>query len=187
MGSAGTFEYESTLIVHSDNVIGVFFSPDDFKVASCRNDRSVKIWNLITRECVSTLSGHSDCVRAVSWSPDGTMLASGSDDKTIKLWDAQSGKVNSTLSGHNDPVRSVCITPCGTKIFGGGGGRGGSFRFGFGTQLFGARGGQVQYHLQGRPVDHLRRPVRGGLLPCPARHLHHRNRRRKDRCGMQER
>jgi WD40 repeat protein len=127
VGSAGTFECESTLIGHSDNVIGVCFSSDGFKVASCSNDRSVKIWNLITRECVSTLSGHSDYDRAVSWSPDGSMLASGSDDKTIKLWDAQSGKVNSTLSGHNDPVRSVCFTPCGTKIVGGGGGRGGDF------------------------------------------------------------
>jgi hypothetical protein len=34
-------------------------------------------------------------------------------------------------------------------------------------QLFGAEGGQVQDHLQGRPIAHLRRPVCGGLLPCP--------------------
>ncbi len=56
----------------------------------------------------------------------------------------------------------------------------------FQRQLLGAHSGQVQYRLQGRSVAHLRRAVGGGLLPCPARHFHHRNHRRKDRCGMQQ-
>jgi hypothetical protein len=45
---------------HSDFVRGVCFSPDGSKLASCSDDGSVKIWNLITRECVSALRGHSD-------------------------------------------------------------------------------------------------------------------------------
>ncbi len=44
-----------------------------------------------------------------------------------------------------------------------------------------------QYHLQGRPVAHLRRPVGCVLLSCPTRHLRNRKSRRKDRCGLQER
>ena len=71
------------------------------KLASASSDKTIKIWNAKTGQCVSTLSAHSSPVRDVSWSPDGTMLASGSDDETIKLWDAQSGKVNSTLTGHS--------------------------------------------------------------------------------------
>ena len=37
---------------------------------------------------------------------------------------------------------------------------GGSFQ----GQLFGSQGGQVQYHLPGRPVAHLRRSVGGDLF-----------------------
>jgi WD40 repeat protein len=44
---------------HSERVNGVCFSPDGSKLASCSDDWSVKIWNLITRECVSTLSWSS--------------------------------------------------------------------------------------------------------------------------------
>jgi WD40 repeat protein len=39
---------------HSDYVRGVCFSPDGSKLASCSDDSTVRIWNLITRECVST-------------------------------------------------------------------------------------------------------------------------------------
>ena len=46
----------------------------------------------------------------------------------------------------------------------------------FQGQLFEAEGEKVQYHLQGLPVAHLRRPVGGGLLPCSTRHLRYRKR-----------
>jgi len=70
----------------------------DGKVASGSGDKTIKIWNTNTGQCVSTLTGHSSAVRAVSWSPDGSMLASGSDDYTIKLWDTQKGKQESHVS-----------------------------------------------------------------------------------------
>ena len=57
----------------------------------------------------------------------------------------------------------------------------------FQGQLFAAEGEQVQYRLQGRPVAHLRRPVGGGLLPCPTRHLRDSKRTRKHRRGLQQR
>ncbi len=41
----------------SNYVLGVCFSPDGYKVTNCSTDWSVKIWKLITRECVSTVRG----------------------------------------------------------------------------------------------------------------------------------
>ncbi len=77
------------------------FSADGTGISSGSEDRTVRLWDVVTGSCKCTLSGHSDYVRAITWSPDGTMLASGSDDKTIKLWNAHSGKVKSELSGHS--------------------------------------------------------------------------------------
>ena len=80
----------------------VSFSPDGTKVASGSGDKTVKLWDVTSGECLQTLEGHSDDVNSVSFSPDGTKVASGSDDKTVKLWDVTSGECLQTLEGHSD-------------------------------------------------------------------------------------
>ena len=63
----------------------VSFSPDGTKVASGSSDKTVKLWDVTSGECLQTLEGHSHYVTSVSFSPDGTKVASGSDDETVKL------------------------------------------------------------------------------------------------------
>ena len=60
------------------DVNSVSFSPDGTKVASGSDDKTVKLWDVTSGECLQTLEGHSDCVNSVSFSPDGTKVASGS-------------------------------------------------------------------------------------------------------------
>ena len=68
----------STLEGHSDYVTAVAVSPDGQHVISGSGDKTVKIWDRTTGECVSTLEGHSDYVTAVAVSPDGQHVISGS-------------------------------------------------------------------------------------------------------------
>ena len=70
---------------HSDEVNGVCFSPDGSKLASCSDDRSVKIWNLITRECVSTYVDSE--VLGISYSPSGDTLTVGCNNGKALLVD----------------------------------------------------------------------------------------------------
>ena len=43
-------------------------------------DKTVKLWNTNTGECIKTLSGHSDTVKSVNFSSDNKLIVSGSDD-----------------------------------------------------------------------------------------------------------
>ena len=85
---------------HSDCVTVCRFSRWD-EVASGSYDKTVKLWDVTSGECLQTLEGHSHDVNSVSFSPDGTKVASGSHDKTVKLWDVTSGECLQTLEGHS--------------------------------------------------------------------------------------
>ncbi|KAK4032874.1 WD40-repeat-containing domain protein [Parachaetomium inaequale] len=102
----------STLEGHSHSVISVAWSHDVARLASASRDKTVKIWDATTGQCIATLKGHSDAVTSVAWSPDAARLASASDDDTVKIWDATTGQCIATLEGHSDEVNSVaCHIP----------------------------------------------------------------------------
>jgi len=54
-------------------------------LASGSFDNTIKIWNLISGECIQTLKGHTNVVCSLATLPDNK-LASGSSDETIKIW-----------------------------------------------------------------------------------------------------
>ncbi len=74
----------------SNLAFSVSFSPDGTTLAYGRNDGTILMWDVVTRENIATLAGHNGWVRSVSFSPDGTTLASGADDGTVLLWDMSS-------------------------------------------------------------------------------------------------
>ena len=71
----------------------------------CRaKSNTIKIIDLLTKQCIKKLVGHSDIVKCV-YSLDENRLVSGSIDKTIKLWDMKKGVCLKTLTGHQNPVK----------------------------------------------------------------------------------
>lgn len=51
-----------TLSGHGSWVLSVAFSPDGKYFASSSSDKTVKVWELATKQCVHTFSEHSDQV-----------------------------------------------------------------------------------------------------------------------------
>ncbi len=93
-----TGECIQTLEEHTSWVWSVAFAPvdisQDYTIASCSEDRTVKIYRAQNNQ---TLSGHSSLVCCVTFSGDGKILASGSQDETIKLWNFETGECLKTF------------------------------------------------------------------------------------------
>lgn len=105
-----------TLSGHEDAVTAVAITPDGLTVVSASNDRTIKVWNLITGTEQLTLRGHRSWVTAVAITPDGSQVISASVDQTIKVWNLTTGIEHSTLIGHSDTVTAIAITPDGSRV-----------------------------------------------------------------------
>ncbi|MGH8930270.1 MAG: WD40 repeat domain-containing protein [Egibacteraceae bacterium] len=68
-------------------IVAQTLSPDGDMLASASGDRTVRLWDLATRQQLGQpLTGHSGSVLSVAFSPDGTILATASDDQSVRLW-----------------------------------------------------------------------------------------------------
>jgi WD40 repeat protein len=94
---------------------GIAFSPDGLHLATAY-EKSVRIWNVATRQQLVELSGHTEYVSAARFSPDNRRLLTGSADRTARVWDIDAGRTISILSGHTDTVNDASFSPDGARV-----------------------------------------------------------------------
>ncbi len=105
-----------TLRGHQGDVYHAEFSPNGEVLATCGQDRTIRLWDVATGETRRVLAGHLHEVNSVTFSPDGRTLASASEDQSVKLWDTATGDERQTLSGHRAEVVSALFTPDGHRL-----------------------------------------------------------------------
>ncbi|KAF9350359.1 hypothetical protein BGX26_011454 [Mortierella sp. AD094] len=116
-----------TLSGHSDVARCLSFSVTGDHIASGSDDKTVRLWDVDTGDCIRTLLGHTGGVNGViesiwgiGFSPKGDRIASGGGDMSVRLWDADTGDYVLTLQGHNRRIRSVVYSSKGDRIASGG-------------------------------------------------------------------
>ena len=100
---------------HSEDIKEAVFSPDGKKVLAC-DDKSARLWDIVTGKSVHFLVGHLKAVNTVAFSPDGKKALTGSADNTAKLWDVETGKVIKTFVGHTEAVNHIAFSSDGKYI-----------------------------------------------------------------------
>ena len=87
----------------------VAFSHNGNLLASGGTDRSIRLWDVKTSQCLNVLEGHAENIWSVAFSPDDLTLASSSSDETIKFWSVQTGDCVKTLRSDR-PYERMNIT-----------------------------------------------------------------------------
>jgi platelet-activating factor acetylhydrolase IB subunit alpha len=69
-------------------------------LASGSRDKSIKVWDVSSGQCLFSLVGHDNWVRGLAWHPGGKYLLSASDDKSLRVWDIAHKRCTKRLEGH---------------------------------------------------------------------------------------
>ncbi|KAL5639390.1 hypothetical protein ACGC1H_006784 [Rhizoctonia solani] len=107
------------LMGHTDEVLSVAISPDGTNLTSGSRDKTLRVWDLKSKELLRVLEGHTRTVWSVVYSRDGTKLASSSSDGTILVWGLQNDPTITSPTKINTPsawVSSVAFSPDGDFI-----------------------------------------------------------------------
>jgi class 3 adenylate cyclase/GTPase SAR1 family protein len=105
-----------TLRGHTGYIGRIAWSPDGRILASPSADKTIRLWDVETGECLHTLKGHRGRVTSIAFHHSGCTMASAGDDYTIKLWEVSRGREIHTLVGHEGSVRGVAFDPAGSTL-----------------------------------------------------------------------
>jgi len=102
---------------HSDRVTSVSLSHDGDILASCSEDKTVRIWSAKAGEQIAEMEFQTNFIGFVVLSPDGEMVACGFHDRTPRLWNGLSGKPAEMLIHDCELVAScICFSPNSMKM-----------------------------------------------------------------------
>jgi WD40 repeat protein len=96
----------------------VAFSHDGKTLASGYLDKTVKLWNVISKRDIRTLTGHDSSLGTLAFSPNDQLLAGcgGPDAHDIQIWDVKTGKKLQALKGHTSDIYSLTWSPDGKRL-----------------------------------------------------------------------
>eukprot|EP00971_Amphidinium_carterae_P029545 581470-Amphidinium_carterae.1 len=100
-----------TLNGHQRGVNCVDYMPTGEKpyLISGSDDRTVKLWDYQTKQCVQTLSGHTNNISVALFHPTLPIILSGSEDGTVRVWHAATYRLETTLNYLLERVWSVTV------------------------------------------------------------------------------
>lgn len=90
------------MVGHDTSVAAIAWHPNGIYVfsASDDTDKSIRMWSVVTGNCVRIFTGHTDNITSLQCAPNGTILASGDTGGNIIFWDIAKGVRIKRCRGH---------------------------------------------------------------------------------------
>jgi WD40 repeat protein len=100
---------------HERSVLCAAISADGTTLASGSEDRTIRLWDIVTGNLVSILSGHTSDVTSTAFMPDGTLI-SGGRDSTIRFWNGETRQQERMIK-QKGAVSQLGCSPDGQRLF----------------------------------------------------------------------
>ena len=80
------------------NFVEFYPGADKPYLVTTGDDRTVKVWDYLSKNCVQTMEGHTNNVSFAVFHPNLPIIISGSEDGQVKVWNSGTYRLETTLS-----------------------------------------------------------------------------------------
>lgn len=103
---------------HSGPVIGVAWSPDGTRLATCGNDGTTQVWSATSGKVLwqTQTQPTESYTFAIAWSPDGKEVAAGGSSGSVAIFDAATGSRTLTLTGQTGDIEGIAWAPSSAYV-----------------------------------------------------------------------
>lgn len=107
-------KFLSSFLSHTNRVRSARFSPSGKMIASCSDDRTVKIFDTVSGDAVHTYVEHKHGYGTnVAWHPGGALVAVALSQRRIKIYDQRNHQLVQMYVCHSGAVNSIAFHPNG--------------------------------------------------------------------------
>jgi len=101
---------------HTDSQAGLAVSDDGKWIATCSDNRDLRLWKLATLQQHALLRGHQGKISALQFSADSQTLFSSSFDGTVKAWSVSEGQHLLDLHSGSEGVSDMTLSEDGNRL-----------------------------------------------------------------------
>lgn len=101
---------------HLSDVNALAFHPNCNYLATGSSDKSVRLWDVQTGQCMRIFTQHHQSVDTLAFSPNGRLLVSAGKDAFVNVWDLASGKCLDSLRGGPGRVHTLDFSQDGQML-----------------------------------------------------------------------
>ena len=112
------WDFKNGKLLHKINIStnSINLSPDSKYIITGDNNKTLKIWDIKSGECLKTLQGHNKTISYVLISSNGEYIISADVSNIIKIWNNKSNECLRTIKVHDDNITSIVISENQNKI-----------------------------------------------------------------------
>lgn len=89
MWSADKFKFIASYVGHTNWVRCARMCNDESIISSCSDDKTMKLWNIQSGQCIHTYKDQNSYGVNLAWHPSGCYIALGTSQGSVKLYDVR--------------------------------------------------------------------------------------------------
>ncbi|KAG2033399.1 WD40-repeat-containing domain protein [Suillus americanus] len=103
--------------VHKARITAVAVLPDERRMVTSSEDKTLRLWDLKQGAVLKTMVGHRANVKALAVSRDGRLIASGDEDGELLAWHGDTGdSLVPNIDAHSGKIYSLDFSPDGSML-----------------------------------------------------------------------